>query len=140
MAKEAAFEHYYLALIEFLLLSKRCVIDIGASYKLTPMQSMSLLLLGEPRPMNSFSDVFHCDASNVTGIVDGLERKHLVSRFEHPDDRRIKMVQLEDKGAQVRAHFIRQLTGDKSYILTKLSESELSQFIKLLTKITAKPA
>lgn len=136
MDKKSTLETYYLTLIEFLLLSKRSVIDIGAQYKLTPMQSMTLLLLGEPQPMHNFTTLFNCDASNVTGIVDGLERKQLVSRYEDLNDRRIKMVKLESAGARIRTHFINKLTGQKSYIFSKLTSSEAATFINILTKIT----
>lgn len=136
MVKQTSLEKYYLALIEFLLLSKRSVIDIGTEYKLTPMQSMTLLLLSEPRPMHSFTTVFNCDASNITGIVDGLERKQLASRYEDPKDRRIKMVKLEPAGTKIRTRFISKLTGKESYILSKLTKTEVTTFIAILTKIT----
>jgi DNA-binding MarR family transcriptional regulator len=136
MTENDVLEAYCQALIEFLLLSKRNVLEISASCKLTLMQSMTLLLLSEPRPMHSFTTLFSCDASNITGIIDGLERKQLASRFEPTDDRRIKMVRLEPKGSATRAHFIAKLSGEKSYILSRLTTTEVDTFIKLLNKIT----
>jgi DNA-binding MarR family transcriptional regulator len=135
MTKTISLEDSYLALVEFLLLSKKCVIDIGAGYNLTPMQSMTLLLLNEPRPMHSFTKIFNCDASNITGIIDGLQTKKMASRYENPTDRRIKMIKLESKGAKIRSTLIDKLTGDKSYILTKLNDSEVATFIRLMQKI-----
>src|SRR5665213_961489 len=106
MTKNISLEDSYLALVEFLMLSKRSVIDIGANYSLTPMQAMTLLFLNEDRPMNSFTTIFSCDPSNITGIVDGLQSKQLASRYESTTDRRIKMIKLEPKGAKIRAAFI----------------------------------
>src|SRR4051794_19861946 len=110
MTQEAALEQSYLVLIKFLLLSKKRVIDLGAEYGLTGMQALMLFQLDQPRPMNIFSKIFNCDASNVTGLVDGLEQKKLASRYEAPDDRRVKMVKLETKGKRLRTALLRRLT------------------------------
>ncbi|MDB5165083.1 MAG: hypothetical protein JWL89_709 [Candidatus Saccharibacteria bacterium] len=138
MATATSLEESYLVLIEFLMLSKRRVIELGTELGLTGMQTMMLFLLSAPRPMNSFSKMFNCDASNVTGLVDGLEQKKLASRYESTEDRRIKMVKLEPKGAQVRSALLSRLTDrDDSPILSKLSAEEFQTFIALLQKINA---
>lgn len=129
----------YLALIELLMLSKHSVIEAGASYKLTPMQSMTLLLLTKPQPMNSFRTTFNCDASNVTGIVDGLEQKQMAERFEHPTDRRVKMVRIKPAGIKVRADIISKLTGGKYNIFANLNEDETATFFRLIEKIIQEP-
>jgi DNA-binding MarR family transcriptional regulator len=137
MAKEVSFQESYMALVEFLMLNKRQVIEHGSRYGLTAMQAMTLFLLDHPRPMHSFKTIFNCDASNVTGLVDGLEQKQLASRFENPDDRRIKMVKILPKGSRVRASLLNKLAGPDSYILSHLSTKEVKQFISLVKKITA---
>jgi DNA-binding MarR family transcriptional regulator len=86
--------------------------------------------------MHSFTKIFHCDASNTTGIIDGLERKKLVGRFESPSDRRVKMIKITPKGAKIRESIISSQTNDDSFIIKKLSSSELSSFVKLIEKIT----
>jgi DNA-binding MarR family transcriptional regulator len=126
----------YLALVEFLLLSKRNLIVVAEKLKITPVQAITLLLLDESRPMHSFTKIFHCDASNTTGIIDGLERKKLVGRFESPSDRRVKMIKITPKGAKIRESIISSQTNDDSFIIKKLSSSELSSFVKLIEKIT----
>ena len=137
MAKEVSFQESYMALVEFLMLNKRQVVEQGSRYGLTAMQTMTLFLLDHPRPMNSLRKIFNCDASNVTGIVDGLEQKQLARRFENPDDRRIKMVQLLPKGRRERTALLNKLAGPGSYILSHLSPREVTQFISLVKKITA---
>jgi len=130
-------ESSYLALIEFLMLSKRQIIEHGNHYGLTSMQALTLLLLDDPRPMNSFTKVFSCDASNITGLIDNLEEKELAKRYEHPNDRRIKMVELSSRGIKVRKDLLSELTGPHGYILEKLNDKEVGQFIKLIEKITS---
>src|ERR1017187_4021368 len=99
---QLSLEQSYLELIEFLMMSKKRVIEIGVTFHLSTMQSITLLLLKEPRPMGDFRHLFNCDASNVTGIIDGLEQKQLVRRYEVHSDRRIKMVKLLAHGKRVR--------------------------------------
>ena len=136
MATATSIEQSYLVLIEFLTLAKRRVIEIGSEHGLTAMQTMMLFLLDEPKAMNSFTKVFSCDASNVTGLVDGLEQKKLAKRFENPADRRIKMVELCEKGRDIRTALLRDLARQDSRLHSRLNEEEFETFIGLLQKIT----
>jgi DNA-binding MarR family transcriptional regulator len=136
MTTATSVEESYLILIEFLILAKRRVIEIGGEYGLTGMQTMTLFLLNEPRPMNSFTKVFNCDASNVTGLVDGLEHKGLAKRFESPKDRRIKMVELCDKGREIRTSLLSDLARQDNRLHSRLDKDELETFLNLLQKIT----
>lgn len=117
------------------MLSKRRAMEIGAEHGLTGMQAMLLFLLDEPHPMYNFKKVFNCDASNITGLVDGLEQKKLAARFASPKDRRVKMVKLSGKGERLRVDMLRQAAGGSS-LLAKLSANELQVFSTLLRKIT----
>lgn len=137
MKQENSLEDSYLAFIEFLMVAKRRIIELGGEYDLTGMQTMMLFLLDEPRPMNSFKKIFNCDASNVTGLVDGLEQKHLACRSENPDDRRIKMVQLESRGREVRTALLHRLAEHENPLMSSLSPDEFQTFITLLKKINA---
>jgi len=136
MGQQLSLEQSYLALVEFLMLSKQRLLEIGTKYHLSSMQTITLLLLEEPRPMGTFRHIFNCDASNVTGIIDGLEQKQLVRRFEVDSDRRIKMIKLLARGKQVRTALLHQLTSDDQYVLANLTPSEATNFIELVQKIT----
>jgi DNA-binding MarR family transcriptional regulator len=137
MEHRANLEKSYLALIEFLLLSKSNITSIGEKYNLSTIQSITLILLNESRPMHNFTTIYNCDASNTTGIIDGLEKKGLVGRYEDLKDRRVKMIKLKPEGAKIRQIIISKLTNDESFIVKKLDSSELVTFIDLLKKITA---
>jgi len=56
---------------------------------------------GGPRQMNEFAGLLHCDASNVTGLVDRLESHGLLARQASEQDRRVKMLVLthEDRSS-----------------------------------------
>ena len=129
-------ESSYLALVEFLMLSKHQIVAVGAEHDLTGMQAMTIFFLDHPRPMRELTAIFNCDPSNITGIIDGLEEKQLAERCENPGDRRVKMVQLQPKGIAFRATLLNQLVGPGSHILGKLNTDEVERFIHLVNKIS----
>jgi DNA-binding MarR family transcriptional regulator len=67
----------YTTVMEFLLKAKHQLMSVGAEFGLTGVQSMALVLIKPdmPSPMNNLCSFFACDASNMTGIIDGLEQK-----------------------------------------------------------------
>ncbi len=129
-------ESSYLVLVEFLMLSKHQIVAFGAEHDLTGIQAMTIFFLDHTRPMHELTATFNCDPSNITGIIDGLEEKQLAERCENLSDRRVKMVQLQPKGAAFRVALLNHLVGPGSLILDKLSPTEVSQFITLVAKIS----
>ncbi|MFB4305415.1 MarR family winged helix-turn-helix transcriptional regulator [Actinomadura sp. GTD37] len=70
----------------------------AAELGLPPAQALVLTNLSGAAPMRQLADWLSCEPSNVTGIVDGLERRGLVTRRSAPDDRRVKHVVLTEAG------------------------------------------
>ena len=133
---KTALDNAYMPLFKFMMLSKRRAFEMGARHGLTGMQTMMIVLLDCPRPMSAFSKIFNCDASNITGLVDGLEEKNLASRFEDPNDRRIKVVQLTAHGKKLRTHLFKHIDTQENPLFSKLEPEELETFIELLQKLT----
>lgn len=136
MTQDASLEQSYMVLIKFLMLSKHRLLQLGVEHDISGVQAITLFLLDEPRPMNGFKKIYNCDASNVTGIIDGLEEKGLAGRYEHASDRRIKMVQLTVKGRRLRSALVGNLTTRENPLLSRLDDNELKTLVKLLEKIT----
>jgi DNA-binding MarR family transcriptional regulator len=92
-------------MFELLHLSKRRFMAIASEFDLSPPQVMALRQLDpdEPKPMSELAVALRCDNSNVTGIVDRLEDRGLVERRPAEHDRRVKMLRITERGAQVRA-------------------------------------
>jgi DNA-binding MarR family transcriptional regulator len=129
---------FYLSLLTFLLHNKHKLIEISATAGLTPMQAFTLLLTDNdhPKPMAMFGKLFDCDASNVTGIVDGLEHKGLVKRAEHPTDRRIKVIRLQPAGEALRLQLTEKLVDSGDSFLAGLDDAEAQTFVKLIDKLS----
>ncbi|MGW6403906.1 MarR family winged helix-turn-helix transcriptional regulator [Streptomyces sp. NPDC055134] len=74
----------------------------AASENLTASQGKALTVLRRgPAAMRSLADTLTCDASNMTGIIDRLEKRGLVRREPSPSDRRVKNVVLTTEGERV---------------------------------------
>ncbi|MET7851298.1 MarR family transcriptional regulator [Streptomyces avermitilis] len=74
----------------------------AASESLTASQGKTLNVLRRgPASMSVLATTLTCDASNMTGIVDRLEKRGLVRREPSPSDRRVKNVILTAEGERV---------------------------------------
>ena len=80
------------------------MIRVAGEFGLTPPQLFALKTLDPlaPVPMRALAAALHCDSSNVTGLVDGLAAAGLVERREAEHDRRVRMLVVTPKGAEVR--------------------------------------
>ncbi|MDO8209097.1 MarR family winged helix-turn-helix transcriptional regulator [Conexibacter sp. CPCC 206217] len=78
--------------------------ETARRYGLAPSQVKVLLALGgdETVTMRALADRLRYDASNLTTLVDRLEREGLVERHAHPTDRRVTGVRLTAKGVRTR--------------------------------------
>jgi DNA-binding MarR family transcriptional regulator len=62
-----------------------------------------------PRKMGELAQALFCDNSNVTGIVDRLEERGLVSREPAEGDRRVKLLVLTDEGEKLRIEITKRM-------------------------------
>ena len=81
---------------------------ILGSEGLTPNDIRALMVLdtARGRTMGELADAWACDASNATFIVDRLEERMLAERRSVPSDRRVKLVVLTERGAEVRGRVL----------------------------------
>ncbi len=124
MKKAAENQAVYWQLMQLMFQGKHRIYQIAEKYELTMMQSTALTMLTQdsPKAMRTLSDYFMCDASTVTGLVDRLEARKLITRSNHPTDRRIKLLALTNEGAHI-----------KEAILAETLEAESKRLNKILT-------
>lgn len=81
------------------------VTRVASQFGLTPPQLFALRALDgdEPIPMGDLAQRLRCDNSNVTGLIDGLAAQGLVERHASAHDRRVRMLVVTERGAEVRA-------------------------------------
>jgi len=83
--------------------------------------------------MGRLATALHCDASNVTGIVDRLVAQKLVTTQMAPHDRRAKVLILEPRGEGIVGNFIDELPERIGCpTLSSMESSKLHQYISKL--------
>jgi MarR family transcriptional regulator, organic hydroperoxide resistance regulator len=85
---------------------RRRFLAVASELDLHPAQARALMQM-EPEiavPMHELATMLACDNSNVTGIIDRLEARGLVTRRPYAQDRRVKHVVLTPAGAALREH------------------------------------
>ena len=134
--RDESVEIQYLVFKVFSVLKKKAD-SIFKKHGLTGAQVgvLSRLIEKKGKPMNKISEELWCDVSNITGVVDRLEKQGLVRRATHPDDRRIYLVSITSKGKKALAKTIPRHEKVLIDRIQKLSPEERKTLIKLLNKI-----
>ena len=109
---------------------------IAAREGITDRAIRALLHLGtgEPKTMRELAEDWLCDASNVTGIVDGLEARGYATRELHAEDRRVKLVRLTPAGVKARERIVAELATPSPALLA-LGADELRQLRQILERV-----
>jgi DNA-binding MarR family transcriptional regulator len=97
--------------------------SIGQELDLSPPQGLVLRLLDQPRRMGELAAMMHCDNSNMTGIVDRLEERGLVQRVAAAKDRRVKLIEVTERGNELREEQHRRM-AEPPPLLANLSDDD----------------
>jgi DNA-binding MarR family transcriptional regulator len=102
----------------------------------SPPQLKALLSLepGQARSMRALAQGWKCDASWVTGIVDGLEARGYAERRLHATDRRVKVVAITALGEKAKSRAL-DCIYEPPPSLSALTPAEQATLRDLLAKI-----
>ena len=106
-----------------------------AEHNLTPPTFQALWVIdpSEPPPsMKVVAERLHCNAPNMTFMVNQLTDRGLVERAVDPADRRSRVLVLTPKGRRVRDEVVRAALAGTP--LAALNDSELRQLLALLNR------
>lgn len=108
---DAAIRQIYEDVMQLVDRVKSCTNDLAESNGITKVQVFVLYSISRhgELPMGKAAEVMHCDASNVTGLVDRLVSQGLVIRKECEHDRRSKTLALTAKGEELVENFKSQM-------------------------------
>jgi DNA-binding MarR family transcriptional regulator len=73
--------------------------------------------------------------ATVTGLLDSLERRGLVQRTPHPNDRRSLVVEITEEGLRILAEVRSRVHRQEKAWLQNLPDSDLRKLIKLLQQV-----
>ena len=138
MSRVPITDQFYLDLVHVFFDLKAQIIAAGLAYDLAGMQTLTLLRLSElvPQPMKDLCGILHCDASNVSGIIHGLEQKGLVERQNDPKDRRVKTIRVLPAGKHVQQQILKQLSYDTKMLLSPLTDEQTQQLAAIVQAMT----
>jgi DNA-binding MarR family transcriptional regulator len=108
--------------------------EVAASHGLTGQQAVLIRALDQPKPMRAVAAHLRCDPSNVTGLIDRIERRGLVERATDPADRRIRLLALTAGGRKVRDGLLAELVTQVT-AATTLTHAEAADLVVLLDRI-----
>ena len=124
------------------LISKVCqklIINLQKSFsesgiEVTPIQGMLLFFL-QKNDGSSLTQISHglmLENPTVTGLIDRLEKSGYVKRTDHPNDRRVYLVYLTEKGKKVADKSLPIVKNLNEQIKEGYSKGEIENFKKVL--------
>jgi DNA-binding MarR family transcriptional regulator len=124
------------------LISKVCqklVINLQKSFsesgiEVTPIQGMLLFFLqkNDGSSLTQISQGLMLENPTVTGLIDRLEKLGYVKRSDHPDDRRVYLIYLTEKGNKVAKKALPIVKKLNEEIKKGYSKEEIENFKKVL--------
>ncbi len=105
-----------------------------AGIEVTPIQVMLLFFLqkNDGSSLTQISQGLMLENPTVTGLVDRLENSGYVKRSDHPDDRRVYLVHLTEKGNKVANKALPIVKRLNEEIKKGYSKEEIDGFKKVL--------
>lgn len=108
----------------------------ASGQSITPQQAFMIRGLEHAKPMSQLAEERGCDPSSLTGMIDRIEKLGLVERVSHPDDRRVRMIQLTEAGKAARCSLEAHL-GELD-VFAGMTAAERTTFLELLRKASGK--
>ena len=132
--KESAAAEAWSLLRQLFGQQRRRFLIAAAELDLHPAQAGALLQLASPLPMTELAALLACDNSNVTGLIDRLEARGLVTRQASSQDRRVKHVVLTDSGRALRQRMLDHV-AEPTEGFQRLSAAEHGELRDLLRRV-----
>jgi len=124
------------------LISKVCqklIVNLQKAFsengvEVTPIQVMLLFFLqkNDGSSLTQISQGLMLENPTVTGLIDRLEKLGYVKRSDHPDDRRVYLIYLTEKGKKVANKALPIVKRLNEQIKEGYSKSEIDDFKKVL--------
>jgi MarR family 2-MHQ and catechol resistance regulon transcriptional repressor len=110
---------------------------VFVEHGLTPSQYNILRILrgeGKPLPSLEIAGRMVTMVPAITGLIDRLEAKGLVTRERSAEDRRVVFVAITDRALDLLARLDQPLADLHAQLVSPLSPAELQELVRLLEK------
>jgi MarR family transcriptional regulator, organic hydroperoxide resistance regulator len=108
---------------------------IELNLTIAQLKSLFFIMSKEKTNFKKLAEALGVTPPNVTGIVDRLVEQDLVSRTENPQDRRIMLLQVTEKGRSLLNNLRENRINQMTQVLARLSQDELSSLIMGFTAL-----
>jgi DNA-binding MarR family transcriptional regulator len=138
MPKTALVRETWRDMFDFFIATRKERDPVIARAQLTANDAKGLwsLSLYEGKTMGTLAAEWTCDASQVTWIVDRLEKRGLAERRPAPGDRRVKMVVLTPLGQKTRDEVMGAFYEPPDALMS-LSRADLEVLHAIVGRLTA---
>lgn len=109
-------------------------------YGLSPATFNVLMILeGDPKPLCPYQigERLLVTRGTVTGLLDSLEKRGLVLRAPHPDDRRMLLIRITEAGRRLLVDLLPEHFRGEAEMLGPLTPREKETLVRLLGKVQA---
>lgn len=89
----------------------------------------------EPLTPTTIAERAIVTTASITSLLDTLERRGLVRRQRHPDDRRKVLVEITPEGLAVVDEFLPAARGIEMAVMGGLGEQDRRRLLRTLTKV-----
>jgi DNA-binding MarR family transcriptional regulator len=102
--------------------------------KLTPQRTRILVSLEEkgPQIMSDLKTELGVTATNITALVDALEKDGLVTRKQHPSDRRATIIEITSKATSEVSQGCGAFRERVAELFNVLSETERKDLLRMI--------
>lgn len=110
---------------------------LAGSLSLVHLHVLAILRAGGPESMSRLADALDVSVASASGIVDRMERRGLVERRPDPDDRRVVVVHMLERGTDIFRQLAGRRRGALRRLLDRLTEEELAALLTGLRALRA---
>jgi len=96
---------------------------------------LEALLHEGPLPVNVIGEKVDLTTGSITTAIDRIEAKWLVARKNHPEDRRVRLVELTAKGRRLIEKTYAKHSDDMEKAMSSLSREERRELVDLLRRL-----
>ena len=96
---------------------------------------LEVLLHKGPLPVNAIGQKVRLTSGSISVAIDRLVKRGFVERSEHPQDRRVRVVQLTPEGRMLIQDAFREHAAAMENAASGLSEPERLALVRLLKKL-----
>lgn len=121
------------ALVRLAHLVQHVFADVSREYNLTPQQAQLLCrLVPGPVGMSELSRSLHLEKSSLTGLIDRVERRGLVTRTRNDRDRRACQIALTGSGTELAVATHQDVTARIDELAGELSRADQQRLTSLI--------